>query len=314
MRKPRTAGGPAGILATDPIKARYVITELANNGAASHKLRFALATELADPGDYELADRFAILWSGARHDRMTTLRHIASSPILDKVSAQAMEMLSQPGTAIEPVLAAVKPNPTLSEIFSSMLTSNESEVTIMANMREALVEYNRRPFLFKTSMEGTLDTAIVGCQTAVEPQTNTFVGKDGKNYHTTTLGNPYTSILFRGGVVATPEALRDDLRRVDQEVAARKLPNGWFVDRSHQTAKQAASGKRTEEGQLIAHSIIVDEVKAGNLPNLRGAMTESHIFSGANVEGAWGVSGVDPCVTARRAARMAIELTKARRS
>lgn len=314
IRKPRTAGGPAGILATDPIEARYLITELANNGADHAQMPFALATELADPGDYELASRFALLWSGARHDRMTTLRHIASAPVLEQASAQALHMLEQPGADIQAVLEVVKSNPTLKELFTQLANSNDTEQQIIANMGYALTEYSRRPFLFKTGMEGTLETALIGCRTAAEPQTNTFTGKDGRAYHTTTLGNPYTSILFRGGNRATPQALRDDLRRIDKEVAASGLLTGWFVDRSHQTAKQAARGVRTEEGQLAANDIIREEVAAGNLPNLRGAMTESNIYPGLNVEGQWGVSKVDPCVTAGQAAHMALELAGVRRS
>jgi 3-deoxy-D-arabino-heptulosonate 7-phosphate (DAHP) synthase len=312
VRKPRTASGPAGILATDPIDARYLVTEMANSAAAHTELPFALATELADPGDNELSDRFAIQWFGARHDRLTTLRHIASAPVLDRSVASALHTLARPEARIEEVLAMVKDNPTLKQQFAGIVGSNATERDMMTTMSEALIEYSRRPFLFKTGMEGTLDTALTGCLTAASPQVNVFTAKDGKTYQAETLGNPYTSILFRGGNVATPEALRDDLRKVDSEVTRLKLPNGWFVDRSHQTAKQAAKGARTEEGQLIAHDIIVEEVRAGNLPNLRGAMTESHIYPGANPNGEWGRSKVDPCVTPRDAARMAIELATAK--
>jgi len=312
FRKPRSKGGSAGILASDPVHAKVIATEMANNGAEDPDIKMSLATELADPQDLEMQSLFSMLWSGARHNKMTTLRHSASAPILVQHSLNLLYMLQNPRIDLADARTAAKTNPVLYNLFTDVEEHGLSDGESRAALIHGIVDYHRKPFLFKIGEDNDITTAFDSQTVAASPQQNTFTAKDGRQRGPLwTVGNESTGILFRGGVELTPEALRNDLRLVQQQVDARQQQTkkhiAWGADYSHRTALQCTGGKRSEIGQIMAHQIVLEEIKAGNIqPQI--FMMESTIYPGHKEQKEWGYSTIDRTVSAQTAAKMIVEL------
>ena len=151
------------------------------------------------------------------------------------------------------------------------------------------------PVGFKNSTSGDINIACDAVQSAKHPHSFMAVTKQGLAAIAHTTGNPYCSVILRGGANGTNYSA-EHVEKVVVELEKRKVANtSVIIDCSH-----GNSGKKAKNQPAVA-SDIAKQISGGSR-SIAGVMIESHLVEGnqklkSGLEGlVYGQSITDECL------------------
>lgn len=128
------------------------------------------------------------------------------------------------------------------------------------------------PIAFKNTTEGTIETAVNGILSAMQPHTYVGINYEGLMAIQHTKGNPYAHLALRGGETGPnydPESIGKGLELLKKA----RVNEAVLVDCSHDN-----SDKRQSLQPNVFHSLIGQYLEGNQ--NIRGAMLESYLLEG----------------------------------
>ena len=148
------------------------------------------------------------------------------------------------------------------------------------------------PVGFKNGTDGTIKVAIDAIGAASAPHNFLSVTKYGHSAIVQTAGNEDCHIILRGG--KAPNYSSDDVKSVNEQLTAAKLPNNIMIDFSH------ANSSKQFKRQMDVSTDVAAQVSARD-KSIFGVMVESHLVEGRQdiVDGSaavYGQSVTDACI------------------
>jgi len=178
----------------------------------------------------------------------------------------------------------------LSELFSwAAIGARTTESQTHREMASGL----SMPVGFKNGTNGKLGIAINALESATHSHRFMGINAQGQVALMKTQGNPDGHIILRGG--AAPNYQSEDIRRIENEIAAAGLSPRLVIDCSH-----GNSSKDHARQPLVANDIF-EQICHGN-SSIVGIMLESHLNEGNQSSSLpkeqlrYGVSVTDACI------------------
>lgn len=178
----------------------------------------------------------------------------------------------------------------LSELFSwAAIGARTTESQTHREMASGL----SMPVGFKNGTDGKLEVAINALESATHPHRFMGINAHGQVALMKTQGNPDGHIILRGGTA--PNYQSEDIRRIEQKIAASGLSPKLVIDCSH------GNSSKDHARQPIVANDIFEQICHGN-SSIVGMMLESHLFEGNQSSDLpkeqlrYGVSVTDACI------------------
>jgi 3-deoxy-7-phosphoheptulonate synthase len=146
------------------------------------------------------------------------------------------------------------------------------------------------PVGFKNSTDGSIQTALDALLSARSPHRFLGIDQNGRSSVVTTMGNPDSHVVLRGGREGANYQSRFT-SDTEKRLRAAGLQPGFMVDCSH-----ANSAKNPRRQALVWRSILAQ--RRGGRTSIIGAMLESNLEEGAQ-----------PLVADRRKLRYGVSIT-----
>lgn len=128
------------------------------------------------------------------------------------------------------------------------------------------------PVGFKNGTEGNIDIAIDATFAAKHPHHFLSVSADNNTAIVSTLGNPYSHVILRGGKQTGPNYHPETVNKTSEMLTRKKLSPKLMVDCSH------GNSQKSHERQLKVIDSLCTQIK-DNAP-IFGMMIESHLTEG----------------------------------
>lgn len=146
---------------------------------------------------------------------------------------------------------------------------------------------------FKNGTDGNIEIAINALQSVAAPHNFVSINPNGHVAVVSTLGNPNTHLILRGGKRANYDAA--SVASYEERLKKAKVSTSIMVDCSH-----ANSGKKAENQELVLKDV-AQQINNGNR-SIMGVMVESNLFFGNQSIPSdlstlkYGVSVTDQCI------------------
>lgn len=127
------------------------------------------------------------------------------------------------------------------------------------------------PVGFKNGTYGTTKIAVDAIGAAIRPHNFLSLRKEGNAAIFSTIGNPDSHIILRGGQEPNYDTVNID--KVSKELEAANLPANIMIDISH------ANSKKQHELQIEVGNAVAEQVANGDI-RIIGTMIESHLIAG----------------------------------
>lgn len=149
------------------------------------------------------------------------------------------------------------------------------------------------PFGFKNTIDGNIDVALKGIESAREMQSYFSLDNEGKLAHVKSFGNPYTHLIMRGGEdKGNYDAI--SLQGAKVELKKKRLCPRVLVDCSHGNSQKKYKAQKDIFRLVVFHSLKQES-------SILGAMLESYLEEGKQVlkdpcSLKYGISVTDSCL------------------
>jgi 3-deoxy-7-phosphoheptulonate synthase len=127
------------------------------------------------------------------------------------------------------------------------------------------------PVGFKNGTDGSVKVAVDAIGAAMRPHHFLSLRKEGNSAIFSTMGNPDSHIILRGG--KSPNYDRESINQAAKELEAAKLPVRIMIDFSH------ANSRKQYKIQLEAGNDVASQIANGET-RIFGVMIESHLVEG----------------------------------
>lgn len=151
------------------------------------------------------------------------------------------------------------------------------------------------PVGFKNAVDGRLEPALQGIQTAKASHTYMQLAEDGKIATTKSYGNPHAHLVLRGSDLATNYDT-ESIHQAINQLKVKELNARIVLDCSH------GNCQKKHELQPVAFQSVLQQILEGN-SSIMGFMLESHLFEGKQTlskeldQLKYGISITDPCIS-----------------